>query len=344
MSTSDLNTQKQDRIKGCLMGQAVGDALGTRYEFERSAWVEEQIYWDSKGDHLKMRGQGPFNLIPGQFTDDTELAMALASSLVELKEYNIHSVANRYAIWYHSQPFDIGNTTRNAFGSTQLKPEKSDSNYNVIKKSSALQNMNSLSNGCLMRISPLAIAGLDWKISSLKHAAKLNCELTNPNPVAIDAVQVFVVALQTAMNTGDRKLAYDNAFKVAQTDEVRNLLLYSNKRPDPVILSNGRSVSTDSNFMGYLGIALQNTFYELLHGTSFEQSLVNIISRGGDTDTNGCIAGALLGAIYGYSQIPEDWSQTVLKADPKERIEQYPWAKTTDLLEIATRLPHTKEP
>jgi ADP-ribosylglycohydrolase len=190
----------------------------------------------------------------------------------------------------------------------------------------------------------LAIAGLDWKISSLKHAAKLNCELTNPNPVAIDAVQVFVVALQTAMNTGDRKLAYDNAFKVAQTDEVRNLLLYSNKRPDPVILSNGRSVSTDSNFMGYLGIALQNTFYELLHGTSFEQSLVNIISRGGDTDTNGCIAGALLGAIYGYSQIPEDWSQTVLKADPKERIEQYPWAKTTDLLEIATRLPHTKEP
>lgn len=79
----------------------------------------------------------------------------------------------------------------------------------------------------------------------------------------------------------------------------------------------GWTISTSSTtitFLGYFGVALQSALYELRTSKSFEESLVRIISIGGDTDTNGCIGAALLGARFGVDAIPKDWMQTVLDA------------------------------
>lgn len=333
VSPSQLLT---DRAMGCLIGQCVGDALGTRYEFGKSATVKKQITKDTIDGHLPILGGGPFHLAKGSITDDSELALALANSLANKKSFSIYNIAQIYTIWFHSPPFDIGVTTATAFKSTD--PKKSEEkNYEQILMNSAKDNQNSLSNGCLMRTSPLAIAGARWNLENLQMAAKMDCELTNPNPVALDAVSVYVTAIRTAILTGDRLQTYKAALEAATTEEIRNLLIAAADKPEPIILNNGKSVSTDSQFQGYLGVALQNTFHELLKSNTgdFEKSLVNIISRGGDTDTNGCIAGALLGAVDGFTNIPFDWAETVLNAKPEERLKEYPLADTSNLLELA---------
>jgi len=329
----------ENRAIGCLLGQAVGDALGTRYEFGNSKNTKSKIAKDIDADnHLPILGQGPFNVVPGQVTDDTELALALARSLVRKGTFDIYDIAQSYVTWFNSPPFDIGATTSTAFRGTnpKINPEE---NYARIQKNSAEGNQKSLSNGCLMRISPLAITGVRWTEENLQMAAKMDCELTNPNPIALEAVAVYVTAIRTAILTGDIKQTYESALSASSEDgEIRKLLMAAQKQPEPILLSNGKAVSTDSQYQGYLGVALQNTFYELLNTNDFEKALVNIISRGGDTDTNGAIAGALLGAIYGYESIPYDWTETVLTAKTEQRQEQYPDVDTSDLIELAVLL------
>uniref|UniRef100_A0A914Q2V1 ADP-ribosylhydrolase ARH3 n=1 Tax=Panagrolaimus davidi TaxID=227884 RepID=A0A914Q2V1_9BILA len=71
-------------------------------------------------------------------------------------------------------------------------------------------------------------------------------------------------------------------------------------------------------FQGYIGVAFQSAFYQLLHAKSFASGLENAIARGGDTDTNGCIVGALIGARFGVDEIPREWIDTVRAAEPCE--------------------------
>lgn len=89
-------------------------------------------------------------------------------------------------------------------------------------------------------------------------------------------------------------------------------------------------IEGDGAQQGYLGVALKWSFLELrTNGDDFEKALINVISRGGDTDTNGCIAAALLGAYVGAAKIPADWKSTVLSAKPR-RLQQYDWVKMAD--------------
>jgi hypothetical protein len=198
-------------------------------------------------------------------------------------------------------------------------------------------NQKSLSNGCLMRISPLGIVGTKWDLENLQRAAKMDCTLTNPNPDTLEAVSVYVTAIQTAIRTGDPVETY--AAAMAATSEnglVQKILIMAVQQAEPIVLSNGQAIMTDSQqFQGYFGVALQNTFYELLNTDGFEQSMMNILSRGGDTDTNCAIAGALLGAVYGFHAIPLDWWETVLSAPTETRQQQYPEVETADLIDLA---------
>ncbi len=85
---------------------------------------------------------------------------------------------------------------------------------------------------------------------------------------------------------------------------------------------------------GWVRIAFQNAFFELLHAGSFEEALVRTVGRGGDTDTNGCISGALLGAVLGENAIPERWRKVVLAC----RTDRGPTYQTTDAREVADAL------
>ncbi len=255
----------------------------------------------------------------------------------------MYDIAQSYTRWFKSPPFDIGNTTRQAFYMTDLKMNSPEENYNRITLNSSKNNQGSLSNGCLMRISPLAIAGVHWTQENLIEAAKMNCGMTNPNPIALDAVAVYVTAIRTAILTGDPLKAFTEAQAVAETPEVQEMLEAAIDAPQPVITKEGKKEFADGNLQGYLGVAMQNTFYHLLYTESVEEALTKTVAMGGDTDTNGCICGALMGAVYAYHSIPDDWIYTVLNAPTEKRQSQFPDVKTSDLFELAVFLVGTPE-
>lgn len=167
--------------------------------------------------------------------------------------------------------------------------------------------------------------------------------MTHPNSIAIDAVNTYVFSIKFSLKNNAlpinelRTKIYSYALTIPKTSLIKHFIVSASQRPNPVELENGKSVNTDK-YIGYLGHALQNSFYELLYGNSFYSSIVNICKRGGDTDTNCCIAGALLGSLYGSKNIPYLWKYTVKNSNNKRRLEQYDEIKQNKLEVIARRL------
>lgn len=290
-----------EKVIGCLYGQVIGDALGTRYEFKNMYQVDHDLKQDMVKNFLPILGGGPFKVEKGQVTDDTELAFGLLKSILENGRYDKEKAAQKYIKWYQSKPFDIGNNTL-----TILSGSK---NYkDCIKKT----NLKSLSNGCLMRCSPLGIYGIFINNEKLLQYAAEDCAITNPNPITVNAVQVYVIAVKLALMTNNKEYIFEQTLKYAKNSLIAKMLIHTKQGKKGFLLSDGMVFyNADSKFQGYFGVAFMMAFYELFHGNSFENSLINIIKYGGDTDTNSCIVGALLGAYYGVTKIPKQWINAV---------------------------------
>lgn len=317
-----------DRILGLFMGQLIGDALGTRYEFLKIHEVKEKIMEDTNKckKSLKILGGGPFYLSAGNFTDDSELALGIWYSMLTKNKYEITDISNIFYKWFNSKPFDIGRATINAF--------ENGITYEKMKNNAMESNKLSLSNGCLMKISPIGIVRILGYNNDIKKCAKEVCELTNPHPICIDICVTYIVAIEEAIITGDPIKAYLKAKKNASHSLTKELLsdaLYKNSSVKKMKDMNDENsgyeyVSTDREYMGYIGIAFQNAFYQLLHRApnknGFYNCLVDTIILGGDTDTNACIAGALYGACYGIENIPKDWLE-IVHMSKNDRIKVY---------------------
>jgi ADP-ribosyl-[dinitrogen reductase] hydrolase len=356
----------KNNILGCLYGQLIGDALGGRYEFMRKKHIEKLIKRDvkdrsqelvssrrsrvgsqelvssrrSRVGFLPMLGQGQHNLAPGQVTDDSEMALGLLHSIIERNGFDKYDVAKRYIKWFKSPPFDKGMTTSMALLNA--------TNYDQIVRNASFQS-KSLSNGCLMRISPLGIYGTHLGDTQLIKYAIDDCLMTHHHPVAHDAVSVYVIAIKYAVLGYSRKDIYNKAFSVAKTKLIKQILIDAKGRPTPTMLEPQQNARNPTMLedgkridmtlaIGYLGHALQNSFYELLHGKSFYLSLIDVILRGGDTDTNGCIVSALLGAYYGVNEIPTDWIETVKNVDNRRRRRQYNEVDQSNMNQMADAL------
>lgn len=345
--TSDISK----RALGCLYGQAIGDALGTTFEFSsREETVKEAKKIKNHHSILPIIGGGPFHLVAGQVTDDTELAMALAHSLMKSNTYDPAEAANAYLTWYESSPFDIGNTTRAAFSNIRKRGEtlKPDEVYERMSLNARDANQNSLSNGILMRISPLAVAGTTWDRNALVKSAQVDCCLTNPNSIAQEAVGCYVAAMQSLILTGDPSESFKVAESLATSDTIKNLLENAKTKAEPInvnIRGTDKEVFAESrSYMGYLGVAFQVAFYNMLHATSFNEGVENAVLLGGDTDTNGCITGALLGARFGADTIPDEWKKAVVSCKAIDRQKRYPWSDLSNIESMAATLLSCKQP
>ena len=308
-------TTKLERATGALWGQAVGDALGTTVEFQTeqgivsrrpSAWPHELI------------GEGPFQLIPGQVTDDTELALCLARSLV-VGRYDEEDVAGAYARWRRSEPFDCGMATDTAFG------RHLDTGPGLAERMRQRANKKTQANGSLMRSSPLGLFGAAMPRAELAALAAKDSLLSHPDPVCQAACAVFVTTLADAIATGlDGPALYERALRFAGDSPVRDTLEAAAK---------GLPVS-DGESQGWVRIALQHAFFHLKNSTDFEKAMIATVTRGGDTDTNAAIAGALLGGTLGVASIPLRWRQTVRDCLPQRPVEY----RCADLSELAAAL------
>jgi len=157
-----------------------------------------------------MTANNQFGLVPCQVTDDGELAISLAKGLVGGQGVlRLSEILAQYQLWFRSDPFDVGQATRNAFSALDGKINQD--SYNAICKAAKSKNHGSQSNGCLMRILPLCIWGLRMKEEDLKRAIRLETQITHSNETAIQACIVYAIAVIEVIKTSDGSSALNRA-------------------------------------------------------------------------------------------------------------------------------------
>ena len=175
-----------NRAQGCLLGQLAGDNLGALVEFKDAA----DIAGAYPGGPRLLKDGGYWNLLAGQPTDDSELALMLGRSIAAAGRYDVEAAAQAYAWWYASKPFDIGGTTRNALEPALAAVNMQGSAAEAARQA-ALNRGDSEANGALMRVAPLAVFGHGMKSDDLAALARQDAALTHANPVCLDANAVF---------------------------------------------------------------------------------------------------------------------------------------------------------
>jgi len=283
-----------DNLKGLLWGAAVGDALGSPHEFRTGTPLNRYTGRLEYPVVAQSRWQGRRIGVVGQISDDTEMMIALADVLRICWRYEAERAAMLYLDWANSGCPFMGTNTRELFhGVKTLRGYES----RHQKKLTSLETP-SLSNGCLMRCGPLAALG---EIDAVE-AARLDCKLTNPHPICVDACQVFIRAACRLGQGEDPLNVRAAAPEWAETADVRMILATAAD-------DDAAERDVTGALKGYILHALWCAFRSLkvLEETlTFEDTIDWVIRRGGDTDTNACIAGVLLGASLGYEVLSSE--------------------------------------
>lgn len=291
-----------NRAQGCLAGLCAGDALGSQFEFMHPGNLR---HLDDRELGM-MIGSSIFHSKPGQITDDAEMALCLANSIIHEGEYSQKHARELYIEWSWSDPIDMGVTTRSALQNNQFNPK-------------------SESNGALMRIAPLGIHGVNLTPSVLYSYCKEDARITHINKKVEDCNFMLSYAISLCIKesyTAQRIIEAVRGVSFDMDIDVE-LLDLSAVRPEDYY-----------SCMGHVDIAFRNAFYHLRNGSSFERAILDTIRMGGDTDTNAAICGALIGAYYGQGSIPVKWLTKVLSCNP-DRPLRY---KTNNILGQAKKL------
>jgi ADP-ribosylglycohydrolase len=287
--------------RGALLGAFVGDASGATLEFLGRKPSAEEVE-----NALSMVGGGCWRVAPGQITDDGELGLCLARSLAGVQSLDRDKIAQAYVDWFHSRPFDVGITTANAFGRAGRRHRVT---ADLLEKTARERNMASKANGALMRSIGLGI--WSWRLSAQEaaNAATGDARLSHPNPSCQHASAAYVVAVRhLVLNAGDSCGAIEAAraaLNNESADEARMWLREAESGSGPPYHPND----------GFVRIAFTHAFRHLRSATPYVEALRETLAGGGDTDTNGCIVGGLLGALHGEGGVPEHMRAAVLKCD-----------------------------
>lgn len=276
-----------ERAYGSLVGLMVGDAFGAQAEGALSSLLQEEfplgiLEMDSKKRFFES----------GTVTDDSEMALMLATSLVAYKSFNRGDVRRRYVAWVESGPASLGYTTSEALKNHFFVP-------------------GSQANGALMRLAPLGIWGTRVSEEELLEVVRRECKLTHIHKVCQEANQLWALALRKAILEGSSKEEiYSYLLGLADRLDIdpslKDVLLKAETEQPAVV---------DGEDQGWVLLAFQQGLYSVLHAPSFEEGIRAITMRGGDADTNAAIYAMLAGAIDGYEVIPERWIKE-LKPSP----------------------------
>ena len=284
-----------DRFKGCLLGMACGDAVGTTVEFSPRGTFPPVT---------EMTGGGPFYLKAGKWTDDTSMALCLAHSLLYMKGFDAKDQMNRYLNWrdhgYMSSTgrcFDIGNTVNTALNKYQ-------STQDPFAGSEAPMTAG---NGGIMRIAPVPMFYAE-DIESLLLYAGASSRTTHGAPEAVECAKLFSAQIRSAL-LGRSK------------DEV---LLKSDFVPTEekvTAISRGAYIEKSESQIkgsGYVVEALEAALWCFYHTDSFETAVLKAANLGDDADTTAAIVGQIAGAYYGVEGIPQKWLSLLYQRDEIE--------------------------
>ena len=289
--------QREHRVAGALIGSVVGDALGAPFEFGPPRQFSRRFPQPARGVATEMCGGGPW--APGEWTDDTQMALLVAYSLLDRRGLDERDLFERFQRWAKAGPTDIGVQTAAVLGSGLPYDEAASAYFEGGHRAAG--------NGSLMRTTPAAIWFSRHGASATADAARRISMLTHGDPAAGEGCAIFHELVRVALD-GDNPLEAVGAAVAGVAEPHRG-------KWAEVLAPAWRPVkATEGN--GAVWPTLGSAVWALRTTSSFEEAMRAVIDLGGDTDTVAAVTGGLVGAVHGIARIPMRWTSAVHGALP----------------------------
>jgi ADP-ribosyl-[dinitrogen reductase] hydrolase len=287
---------EKGRFIGALLAAATGESLGAPHESRTAAEV---------GTQREITGGNGW--AAGEPTDDIDLTLVLLRSVVARKRLDLDDVAHGMLKWFAGKPKDIGNLTRSALENLRAGEPPSQSGAMAWEDS----GRKAAGNGSVMCCAPIGLLHAR-NLDGLADDAVAASRITHYDPRCVGACVGVATAVALLVRGGkDAEEAVSRAATAAGAHSDDALAAIERGA-----LHKPADINVDGEDRGFVLHTVQLAFSALANATSVEDGLIAVVSRGGDTDTNACVAGALLGAKFGKSQVPDRWVAK-LKAAPE---------------------------
>ncbi len=297
--------QQLERFRGCILGLAAGDAVGTTLEFKAPGTftpIDDMV------------GGGPFGLKPGQWTDDTSMALCLAESLIEQKGFVPVHQLEKYLQWYRyghlsstGRCFDIGNTVQAAL----LQFERTRLPY------CGSTDPRSAGNGSIMRLAPVPLFFAQNPLEAIQKSGD-SSRTTHGATAAVDACRYLGALIVGAVNGVSREELLSDRYSPIPgywdenplCEEIDEIAAGSFKHRQPPEIKG----------TGYVVKSLEAALWAFYHSQSFREGCLLAVNLGDDADTTGAVYGQLAGAFYGEQGIPQSWRSRLAYGDLSESL------------------------
>jgi len=293
--------QTLDRFRGCLLGLACGDAVGTTVEFRPRG---------SFPPVTAMSGGGPFSLDAGDWTDDTSLALCLAASLTEQQGFDAEDQMQRYVRWmdegYYSSTgecFDIGNTTSAALNRFKRSGEPF----------AGSTDPHAAGNGSIMRLAPIPM----WFYSDLEqaiHFAGESSRTTHAAVECVDACKFYAAVLIAALSGAAKDDILSAPFEDIQPPELSPKI---QAIADGSYRDKGEEEISGS---GYVVDSLEAALWCFHTTDNYRDAILRAVNLGDDADTTAAVCGQVAGAYYGVAGIPSEWLERLTMRQEIDRL------------------------
>lgn len=293
--------EHKKRLKGSIIGLAIGDAMGAPVEFQkRGTFIPVTDY----------RSGGIFSLNAGDWTDDTAMALCIAQSLIDVQGFSSIDQMEKYLAWMNhgymscsGKMIGIGKTARR----TLIRYMRTREPYTDIihEKFSG--------NGSLMRLAPICVYyahDLDKAI----HYAALSSKTTHASPIAVDSCRYFAYILIHIFKGYNKKTIFSKQF----SDSLNRFFYDKTLHPtlSPIINVDFKTkTAKEISSSGYVIDSLEAALWSFYHTDSFEDAILTAVNLGDDADTVAAITGQLAGAYYMLNSIPKPWIEELAQSE-----------------------------
>lgn len=285
----DLTHRQTQSAIGALIGSAVGDALGAPFEFEPAGRYSARFPEPVLGGRGEMVGGGGFGWAPGEFTDDTQMALAMAESIRLVGGLDIDRLWTHFYAWKKGAT-DIGTTTVRALSGSNR--------WTAAEDAHRLAGF-SASNGSLMRVTPVGIVGVRWGRENTVLAAREQSGLTHFDSRAGWSAAIAAEIIRQLILGGEFAGAVASAVEVVDGDLRPDFRRMLGVDWDPALATDGHN--------GLAMVCLAQAVWAVRHSATYEEAVVKAVDLGDDADTVAAVTGAFAGALHGIQQIPARW-------------------------------------
>ena len=293
-----------DYIYNTFLAGWCADAAGARLEFRKKRFTKKQAI-----DAMHFTGGKTNGVNDGQFTDDSEMEIALLTALVKGRDnsnFPIKCIAKEYIKWYNSDPFDIGSSTMLALSQAKTVDD-------IVNNVNEF-NEDSESNGSLMRCIPIAICCLFTPYDTILQIAELDASFTHFSSIVKLITGIYcciiseIISCRVNEKNPDIVQLLNNVNNMCKNNEtVYNWYTYGIQMSS---LNDYNAIKNEGHVKHAFIMIIY--FLQNIKKYTYETAIIEVLKCGGDTDTNAKIIGNLFGAYY-INCIPEYMSKPVLQ-------------------------------